>query len=412
MQEGGSLIGLSLILYSVFAYSKETPFPSVYAFAPTLGTVLIILCTTPLTLVGRLLITKVFVGVGLVSYSAYLWHQPLFAFYRYANAEVDGVSIYIVLSGISFLLAYLTWRFIETPFRKKRFRKQTIFTAAVCSAGLFIFIGIYGAQDGLKSRFDQSLHNVLDRELQTDYVIKNYNIHTQEKKDWNNNGNPKVLLVGDSYSQDLFNAISEIGLINSVDLIARYVPVRCGVLFVDKQTILETATAADLGLCSSEVALIEDHWLVDKIHSADHIWLASSWREKHLDLMSQSIVKLRSHTQGKIVVFGGKTLPKLEKNHLAYSSEERSLLIADLSGKLNVQNKMRNIMKKEYFVDVQSLICESKQTSYTDCKLFDRQGMPKSYDGGHLTKYGAVFYGQLIEGYLKCSLFRDCGISD
>jgi peptidoglycan/LPS O-acetylase OafA/YrhL len=63
LQEAFSLIGLTLILYAVFAYSKATPFPSAYALVPTLGTALIILCTTPSTIVGRILASKGFVGV-------------------------------------------------------------------------------------------------------------------------------------------------------------------------------------------------------------------------------------------------------------------------------------------------------------------------------------------------------------
>lgn len=414
-QEAGSLIGLSLILYAVFAYSKATPFPSAYALAPTLGTALIILCTTPSTLVGRILTTKAFVGVGLISYSAYLWHQPLFAFFRQIDTEADSVGIYIALSGISFFLAYLTWRFIETPFRKKPFRRSTVFAATFSVAGLFFVMGIYGAQDGLKNRFERSVHTLLesfDRDSQVDYVTRSYNNHAKAKRDWSNSGDPKVLLIGDSYSQDLFNAVSEIGLKNRLDIILRYIPFGCGVLFIDKQKIVETADKVNAGLCKREVALIEDDWLMEKVRSAEHIWLASSWLEKHLDFMNESLSRLRSYTQADIVVFGVKHFPKLKKDHLAYTVEERAALVDDLSGTLSAQEKMVSIMKKEQFIDVQSVMCESNKDRYSDCKLFDSQGMPKSHDGSHLTKYGATFYGKSIERFLRCSLFKDCEVSN
>lgn len=104
-----SLIGLLLILFSIFVYDKETPFPSLYALAPTVGTALIILFATQKTYVGELLGTKSFVGVGLVSYSAYLWHYPLFAFARHRSLGEPSEAIFIALSVITLILAYLSW---------------------------------------------------------------------------------------------------------------------------------------------------------------------------------------------------------------------------------------------------------------------------------------------------------------
>ena len=75
-----SVIGLALILYSVLFFDEKTPFPSFYTVMPVLGASLIILCCTAKTWVYWLLSSKVMVGIGLISYSLYLWHQPIFAF--------------------------------------------------------------------------------------------------------------------------------------------------------------------------------------------------------------------------------------------------------------------------------------------------------------------------------------------
>jgi peptidoglycan/LPS O-acetylase OafA/YrhL len=76
-----------LLFYAVFTFNKETPFPSLYTLVPTVGTALIILFADKQTVTGRLLGNQVLVGIGLISYSAYLWHQPLFAFARHRNIE-------------------------------------------------------------------------------------------------------------------------------------------------------------------------------------------------------------------------------------------------------------------------------------------------------------------------------------
>jgi len=77
-----SVAGLLMLVYSIAFLDKSIPFPSLFALIPVVGTVLIILFTDKNTLVGKILSLPFIVGVGLISYSAYLWHQPLFVFAR------------------------------------------------------------------------------------------------------------------------------------------------------------------------------------------------------------------------------------------------------------------------------------------------------------------------------------------
>ncbi|MCF7969083.1 MAG: acyltransferase [Methylococcaceae bacterium] len=117
--EVGGWLGVTLILYAVFACSKATPFPGLYALVPTLGAVLVILFATQQTTVGKFIGNKVFVGVGVISYSAYLWHQPLFAFAKQRSLTEPSHIVFLILSALTLLLAYLSWRYVETPFRAK-----------------------------------------------------------------------------------------------------------------------------------------------------------------------------------------------------------------------------------------------------------------------------------------------------
>ncbi|MFQ3217660.1 acyltransferase family protein, partial [Paraperlucidibaca sp.] len=112
-------LGLILIAYSILIYSESTPFPGIYALVPTIGAALVILFAEKETFVARFLGNKLFVGIGLISYSAYLWHQPLFAFARQRSLlELDELVL-LALVALSLLLAYFSWRFIEYPFRSK-----------------------------------------------------------------------------------------------------------------------------------------------------------------------------------------------------------------------------------------------------------------------------------------------------
>ena len=77
------MVGFALILYAIFTFDKHTPFPSLYTLVPTLGTVLIVTCATDGTIVNQILRIRVLVAMGLISYSAYLWHHPILVFARY-----------------------------------------------------------------------------------------------------------------------------------------------------------------------------------------------------------------------------------------------------------------------------------------------------------------------------------------
>ncbi|MDC6487067.1 acyltransferase family protein, partial [Methylophilaceae bacterium] len=135
-----SFLGCLAILISIFFYNKQTPFPSAYTLLPVLGTILIILYADKSTLVGKLLSLNFFVGIGLISYSAYLWHQPLFAFARIRLYELNN-NIMLLLVFATFLIGYLSWRFIEKPFRTlKNLNNNMIFISFALIALVFVVI--------------------------------------------------------------------------------------------------------------------------------------------------------------------------------------------------------------------------------------------------------------------------------
>ena len=104
-------------MFTVLAFfNKDTPFPGLYTLVPTIGAALIILYTSQKTIVGKLLGSKVFVGIGLISYSAYLWHQPLFSFAKHRSFGAPSQTLLIALSIASLTLAYFSWKYVETPF--------------------------------------------------------------------------------------------------------------------------------------------------------------------------------------------------------------------------------------------------------------------------------------------------------
>lgn len=115
-----ALMGLAMILTSVFLYHKDLPFAGLYALLPVGGAMLVILFGQTGTLTARLLSQRLPVGIGLISYSAYLVHQPLFAFARIRSPEEPGALLLVALTLASLALGWASWRFVERPFRGAR----------------------------------------------------------------------------------------------------------------------------------------------------------------------------------------------------------------------------------------------------------------------------------------------------
>ena len=242
-----ALLGLSAIIFSIFFYDESTPFPSVYALVPVLGVVLLVLYADKETLAAKLLSTKALVGIGLISYSAYLWHQPLFAYARVFQGGMAAEWQMLMLSLLSLLLAYFSWRYVESFFRNKKIiSAKRIFLVSVAGFVFFISIGSIG---NLKSkdinpgqfhpyhslaslklgnyvadnRFLQSQSWDILRKLSGDseYAVEN---NTFDDELWFDMSvqDRKILLVGNSHSKDMFNVLSQSGYFLKDNQVARF----------------------------------------------------------------------------------------------------------------------------------------------------------------------------------------------
>jgi len=142
-------LGLAMILYAVFRFDADTPFPSVYALVPVVGTALVILFAAPQGSTSRFLSWAPFVWIGLISYSAYLWHQPIFAFSRFYLVFEPSPWLMGALSLISLAIAWLSWRFIERPFRSLHPgdapwlpTRRTLFSTTAMVSAAFLAFGL------------------------------------------------------------------------------------------------------------------------------------------------------------------------------------------------------------------------------------------------------------------------------
>jgi peptidoglycan/LPS O-acetylase OafA/YrhL len=162
LREFASAAGLLLIAFAVFAYSHATPFPGVAALVPCVGAALIVAGEG--AHLNRMLSLKPIVFVGLISYSLYLWHWPVYVFARAALFRPLTATETIVLIALSFALATLSWRYIEQPFRSRNFRwpRPILFRGAgIAVAATAVCAIVLMAGNGFPQRFSPQIRAIL-----------------------------------------------------------------------------------------------------------------------------------------------------------------------------------------------------------------------------------------------------------
>lgn len=158
-------LGLVLIGASVFVFTPQSPFPGPAALLPCAGAALVIQTADPKrTLVGRALSLRPLVFVGVISYSLYLWHWPVFVFATYIHFREPTGMANAALIALSFVLAVLSWHFVEQPFRKARQRltRRSLFPGAAFAAGLTAASAAFATStEGLPERLAPRLQRII-----------------------------------------------------------------------------------------------------------------------------------------------------------------------------------------------------------------------------------------------------------
>jgi peptidoglycan/LPS O-acetylase OafA/YrhL len=156
-----TMLGLIMVLATVFSFNRDVHLPGYWALLPCVGTGLVIYGGVRPTAVGKLLGFQPVVFLGLISYSLYLWHWPLIVFASYYTLDPACVPLAKgVAAGVSFPAAYLSWRFIERPFRIRDgvMPRPALFRAAFIASLFFATAGtMLWAMKGIPQRFSPQL---------------------------------------------------------------------------------------------------------------------------------------------------------------------------------------------------------------------------------------------------------------
>ena len=145
--------GMAMILIAVFTFDGKMNFPGSAAILPVLGAALV-LHTGQHSLAGRALSNRVCLFLGLISYSLYLWHWPIFVAADLSNAPT-GLLPSIILIVVATAVAWVSWRFIETPFRSpKRVPLRPLWVGSGAGFASYVAVAVgFASLDGWPERF-------------------------------------------------------------------------------------------------------------------------------------------------------------------------------------------------------------------------------------------------------------------
>ena len=215
--------GLACIVAPCLFYTKATPFPGLAALVPCSGTAVIIWANTlgpgvaSLTSAGVLLASRPFVFLGLISYSLYLWHWPLLAFGTYWSLWPLSLTSRLGLLALAFLLAILSWRFVEMPIRRGTVfpARSSLFSfAALNLVAVFAFSSFVIFTRGYPPRLPGQalLYAQAERDQARHYNRKTKDIRNDALPHFGATDHiPSVLLWGDSQAYCLLPAFDVLG---------------------------------------------------------------------------------------------------------------------------------------------------------------------------------------------------------
>jgi len=197
-----SILGLIMIIFSIFFYNDSTKSPYIPTLLPVLGTSLIIYFNNENGFVYKILSLKYLVFLGLLSYSLYLWHYPVFSIGRTTEFFGDGVSKKLFL--ITFVLSLISYYMVEKPIKTKKFTDNKIFTALGFFYFILILFSFASVTEKIKTVRGDVLKNLSVGDQTSNLTVCN---GTKVNKDgyciFNSKEDKTLILIGDSHMQSL-----------------------------------------------------------------------------------------------------------------------------------------------------------------------------------------------------------------
>ena len=389
------LAGLAMIIWSVVSYDADTHFPGWAALVPCVGAALVIVAGQSMA-AQWLLSNRLMVTMGLISYSVYLIHWPLLVFYKYWHFSPITLTATVVLLGLSLLVGYMMWRWVEQPFRPvKPGSSQSRFwmTFVLVVAGVWALGMLTQKNQGWPHRYPD------------EYFMTAQEIDDNRKRYWEffseevnqkepNPDHRQVIVMGNSHAVDLVYAMME----NDAQLDVTYFNSwhRC-------YHFGSPMTPKDEKSCGNK---LRRHLKNPAWKTADAVYLHDHWPQLDLPDLKKRLAEIRAITQAPIVVFGPKMtykkrVPDIILSHLRMASMNAfAQQFSDRYFLKNLNAKVKDMLADievpdVSYVDVLAVQCGPETDQ---CEIVSKDNQAFLYfDYSHFTLQGAREFGAKLK---------------
>jgi peptidoglycan/LPS O-acetylase OafA/YrhL len=401
-------IGMLLLVGAIFLGSSSAPLLLMTSLASIGATLVIASSERGISAAGRLLSLRPVVFVGLISYSLYLWHWPLIVFQRMDGllAGSSGAMTKLTLIAVSIGIAWLSWKFVEMPFRSRAKDTSTGIVFGITSTAMTSVAALCGLvliAGGAPFRFPERVVAIASY-LAYDpseafrsgrcYLATNrqqLDVQTCMKL---NVKRPNYLLVGDSHAAHLWfglsTAMPEVNLMQATASACR--------------PAVERVSLLDSRACPRLMQFVFNDFLVN--NRVDKVLLAASWKDEDIPALSDTLETLMSRGMdvvvlGPIVEYDG-ALPRLLADEILHDSP--SIASAMRTPGIAARDRALRRMvtaKGATYLSVYASVCREGR-----CDEFAEGDIPLQFDAGHLTAKGSVEVGRRLAPFFGGKLAR------
>ena len=363
-----ALLGVAFAVGPLFLFVQQMKLPDWQSAVPVFGACLILVFARAGEPAARLLGLRPLVGLGLISYSVYLFHQPIFAFVALASLDEPSQALRGALIVPVLICAFLSWRFVERPFRDpSRVSTRTLLlttgagTAIALAAGVALHLtsGFASHRPDLanaEAGFVRSVNIAFNRRA---FEMIDHPLPATRER-------PRMLVIGDSFARDFVNMVEVSHRFDGYAV--AFVPAR---------------------LCHREA----EARIARNIANADIIVLGDRLLAETLPCLVRRVKRLHDATPAQVIVLGTKSFGWSNNAPLMLSPAARlAWRPLPLNRAVEINAAAKRALTGETYVDMLAMLTDANGR----VPLFTPDGKLISWDRQHLTRPGAVFIGEIL----------------